>query len=156
LSVLMKSWQRMNPSFAYRKFDRETAVTFLKANFSSEVMHAFGRARGPAQATDLFRLAYLCVEGGFYCDADDWCFAPLSSFLPSNATFIGYLEGHGSLANNFLGAVPNHPFINRALELAIQAINRGDHDGTWLSTGPGLLSRATSQALSDAESYSSL
>jgi tetratricopeptide (TPR) repeat protein len=155
---LMKSWQQANPTFAYTKFDKNSAAAFLKANFSTDVLLAFSRTHEPAQAADVFRLAYLYLNGGFYCDPDDWCFESLATFLPPSATLIGYLEGHGSLANNFLGVVRRHPIIKRALALAVQAINRSDHDETWLSTGPGLLSRAFAHTLAfaDANSYSRL
>jgi hypothetical protein len=41
-----------------------------------------------------------------------------------------------------LGASPGHPVIARALADAIAALNRGDSDSLWLSTGPGLITRA--------------
>lgn len=156
IAELMKSWQQVNPSFAYTKFDRNSAAAFLRLNLPNNIWLAFVRTREPAKAADVFRLAYLYLKGGFYCDADDRCVAPLLNIVPSNATFVGYLEGHGSLANNFLGVISNHPVIKRALDLAVDAINRGDHDETWLATGPGLLSRAFAQILANEKSYSTL
>jgi len=37
----------------------------------------------------------------------------------------------------------------RALELAALAVNRGDADTVWLSTGPGLLTRAFAQVFTE-------
>ena len=156
ISDLMKSWQRVNPSFAYTKFDRNSAASFLRLNLPNSVWLAFIRTREPAKSADIFRLAYLYLKGGFYCDADDRCVAPLLSLVPENTTFVGYLEGHGSLANNFLGVIPYHPVIARALELSVEAMNRGDRDEAWLSTGPGLLSRAFAQIIAGENVYSAL
>jgi len=47
----------------------------------------------------------------------------------------------GSTGNNFIGATPGHPVIVAALEEAVNAVNRGDSDILWLSTGPGVLTR---------------
>jgi hypothetical protein len=46
--------------------------------------------------------------------------------------------------------VPHHPAIERALNDAVSAINRGDHDVIWLSTGPGLFTRAVARYLATA------
>src|SRR5262249_31141648 len=60
---------------------------------------------------------------------------------------VGFQEDFGTLGNNFLAAAPRHPIITLALELGTNAINRGDTDMLWLSTGPGLLTRAIAQLL---------
>lgn len=135
-----------------------SAWEFLKQHDLNATMQALQRAREPAQKADLIRLAYLAIEGGFYMDADDRCITPLPHFLPQDASFIAFQEDYGTLGNNFLGAAPEHPVIVRALELATEALLRGDGDFLWLSTGPGLLTRAFCQILTqeDAAGVSSL
>ncbi len=39
------------------------------------------------------------------------------------------------------------PASRRALDLAVEAVNRGDDDIIWFSTGPGLLTRAFAQVI---------
>ena len=63
--------------------------------------------------------------------------------------FAAYQESYGTLGTNFIGAAPNHPVILRALKLAAAALNRGDRDIAWLSTGPGLLTRAFVQRVAE-------
>lgn len=70
------------------------------------------------------------------------CSAALDRFTPANAAFVVFQEEYGPLGNNFIGVTPNHPVIKTALALAVEAVNRGDRDIVWLSTGPGLLTRA--------------
>ena len=113
------------------------------------MLQAYARASHPAQKADLFRLAFLSLEGGFYADADDRAVAHVETIVPDHIAFAGYQEDLGSVGNNFLGAAPGDPVIEHALRLAVLAINRGDRDFLWLSTGPGLLSRAFAHFLSD-------
>ncbi len=89
-------------------------------------------------------------------DADDRCVEPLTSFVPPDAALAGYQENYGTLGNNVLGAAPGHPVIVRALELAITAVNRGDHDIVWLLTGPGLLTRAAAEVFAGPEGTETL
>jgi tetratricopeptide (TPR) repeat protein len=142
VNELMGGWKRLNPQYDWVCFDEETAREFLRVNFSQQCLRAFEVAREPAQKADLFRLAWLVQNGGVYVDADDACLAPLNSFVPPAASFVAYQEDYGSIANNFIGSVPGHPVLTNALELAVQALVRGDRELLWLSTGPGLLTRA--------------
>jgi mannosyltransferase OCH1-like enzyme len=139
---LMTSWQELNPAYTWTCFDDEKAKVFLEEEFGGEVLTAYERAPIPAQKADIFRLAYLVARGGVYADADDRCLAPIDSFLRRDATLVVHQENYGSIGNNFIAATPEHPVLMRALELATAAMLRGDHDLVWLSTGPGLLTRA--------------
>ncbi|MBS0641987.1 MAG: hypothetical protein JSS43_19150, partial [Proteobacteria bacterium] len=149
ISVLMQSWQDLNPDFRYILFNSVTANAYITAHHGAEVAMAFRRSREPAQRADLFRLAFLATEGGFYVDADDRCLQPLQSFVPAGATLALYQENYGTLGNNFIGAVPGHPVLLRALADATLAINRGDREMIWLLTGPGLLTRAFATVAAD-------
>ena len=139
---IMDGWKSCNPSFEYLRFDNLAAAQFLKEHYPEELLRAFVRATEPAQKADLFRLAFLSARGGYYVDADDRCLAPIDSYVPPGGRFAASLEHYGTIGNNFIGATRKHPVINLALEWASRAINRGDRDTVWLSTGPGLLTRA--------------
>jgi tetratricopeptide (TPR) repeat protein len=152
IAALMASWRERHPGFDYFRFDDRTAQEFLSTHRMLDVLNAYRRAREPAQRADIFRLAYLSIFGGFYADADDRCLAAVGSFVPPDARFVAFQEDFGTLGNNFLAVVPDHPIINLALQLGTNAINRGDADMLWLSTGPGLLTRAFAQLLARPES----
>ena len=148
----MRSWAERNPGHDYRRFDDEAAYAFLKAKASAEVQKAFLRAIQPAQRADLFRLAFLAAEGGILRRRR----RPLrraagTPAIPDAARFLGYVEEYGTIANNCLAASPRHPVILLALEGAAEAINRGDADLLWLSTGPGLLTRAFARVAASAD-----
>ena len=111
------------------------------------MLSAYRHAREPAQRADLFRLAWLFAEGGWYADADDRCIAPLERIAPPGAALVVYQEEYGTIGNNVVGATPGEPVIGAALALAVATLNRGDADIVWFSTGPGLMTRALAQDL---------
>jgi mannosyltransferase OCH1-like enzyme/thioredoxin-like negative regulator of GroEL len=142
---LMTSWTQQNPGHRWSCFDDGRAREFLDKAFGGKVAAAYRHTQMPAQKADLFRLAYLAARGGIYADADDRCLAPLDSFVRPDATLVVHQENYGSIGNNFIAVTPDHPVILRALDLAVDALSRGDSDLVWLSTGPGLLTRAFAQ-----------
>jgi mannosyltransferase OCH1-like enzyme len=147
----MRTWPEHNPDYRIARFDDATARAFLAERLPPEVLRAYAQVREPAQQADIFRLAWLATEGGVYADADDRCLAPLGTILPAGAALVLFQEELGTLANDFIAARPGHPALLAALDLAVGAINRGDSDIVWLSTGPGLLTRAFVQWLPDGE-----
>ena len=151
INALMKTWSDANSDYKHIVFDDETADNFLRAHYRGEISRTFHRAQEPGQRADILRLAYLASEGGYFVDADDKCLARLDAFVPPQAEFVGYQDNYGAIGSNFIGTIPGHPVIAFALENAATAVNRGDRDIPWLSTGPGLLARAFTQVLSVAE-----
>ena len=151
VAALMASWPQRNPLYEYRRFDNVSARRWLAASAPEGVLEAYDRSDHPAQKADLLRLAVLAVDGGIWADADDLCLAEVSPLLAGPAEFVTYQEIYGTLGNNVLAAVPGHPVIVHALELATAALLAGDTDIAWLSTGPGLLSRAFVDVMGRAE-----
>ena len=145
--ALMRTWRDWHPDHETRLFDDAAAAAFLAGAYAPDVLAAYRRAAEPAQKADLFRLAWLYARGGCYIDCDDRCHAPLDAVVPRHATLALYQEDLGTLGNNFIAAVPHHPLLGRALDVAVAAVNAGDTDAVWLGTGPGLMTRAFAQTL---------
>lgn len=145
---IMASWHRKHPDYEHILFDDGAAANFLRAKGLGTALQAFRQSSSPAQRADILRLAYLFSLGGFFVDADDRCLAPIGTFILPCTQFAGYQESYGTIGANFLGATEGHPVIARALENGITAVNRGDRDVAWLSTGPGLLTRAFAERIS--------
>lgn len=76
LRCLSETWTRQNPEHRHLKFNNASALKFLTERYSTDVTSAYLRAREPAQKADIFRLAYLYAEGGYYADMDDRCLLP--------------------------------------------------------------------------------
>jgi tetratricopeptide (TPR) repeat protein len=149
VEALVASWRQPGSGFRHHLFNDASAEALLRANAPAAVLRAFRRASHPAQRADVFRLAYLAHSGGIYADADDRLAAPLSRLAPPGTSLVAYQENYGTIANNLIAAAPRHPVVLRALDLATAAINRGDGDTIWLSTGPGLMTRAFAQSLAE-------
>jgi tetratricopeptide (TPR) repeat protein len=146
IAELTGSWGAENPGWEYVRHTDRTARAWLESLPDPRPRRAYRSARKPAQKADLLRLALLFYEGGVYADADDRCSAPLEPHVAGRAVVVAQ-EGRGSVGNNFIAAAPGHPLIGEALELAVTAMLRGDADTIWLSTGPGLLTRAVAAHL---------
>ena len=150
VTELAETWRAMNPDHAYRRFDDGAARVFLARHLPAAISRAYLRAAEPAQKADLFRLAYLFVAGGIYADMDDRCRAPIGGLIPPGAALVAWQEDLGTLGNNFIAVVPRSPVIGLALRLGAEAINRGDGDLLWLSTGPALLTRAFARTMAQS------
>lgn len=147
--TMIDSWITAHPTYGHTLFNDQTAAAYLAKHAQPGALNAFMSTRDRAQRADIFRLAWLYANGGIYIDADDRCRGPLEPLLPSGKTFVAFQEDYGSIANNFLAVAPQHPIIKRALDLAIEATIRGDREIVWLSTGPGMLTRAFAQYLAE-------
>lgn len=134
-----------NPDFEYHRFDRASAVAFLREKGEIEVLRSFQLSPHAAAQSDLFRLAVLWHEGGVYLDADDLCMVPLSDILPRDIRLAGVLEDWMSVGNNFLAVRPQDPIIREALDDAARAFKASNGESIWLSTGPGATSRAVAK-----------
>lgn len=141
IAARMAGWQGLNPGWVYLRFDRRAALAFLEARFPPQIAAAFRIAQQPSRQADLFRFAYLAAEGGVYADADSLCQAPVAPFMAKDAELFLYQETMGSLANDFIAAVPGHPLVAECVEKLAAAILSPGWENTWSATGPGLLTR---------------
>jgi mannosyltransferase OCH1-like enzyme len=144
---LMDKTARMNPRFAYRRWDHDTARQLLAELGRPDLLTAYRAARHPAIRADIFRLAVLLREGGVYLDADDRCIAPIDALVPTGVRAAFYQENTGSIGNNFLASTAGHELIGEALDRAVDAALDGAGESPWLATGPGLLTRVVAATL---------
>jgi tetratricopeptide (TPR) repeat protein len=149
VQALCATWRAFHPDFDYALFSQDSAKRYLAQKGAHHVLSAFDRAVEPAMKADLFRLAYLFFEGGYYLDADDRCTARLEGLDAEGYELVVYQENLGTIGNNFLGVIPGHPAMAAAMDGAAAAIHRGDADLLWLATGPGLVTRAVARYLAE-------
>lgn len=69
--------------------------------------------------------------------------------VPDGADLVLALEENAAPGTALIGATPGHPVIAAALGCLVATINRGDNDGGWLMTGPGLLARLLAEAMAE-------
>ena len=145
----MKSWGVANPEFEYLIFNDQTALAFIEQEFAPVISKAFRMANHAAMRSDLFRLAYLYVNGGVYADADDMCRHAISPWLEEGPSLILLQEDLGSIGNNFIAAAPRHPFIRAALDQVAKNILEKQGDSIWFVSGPGMLTTLFCQVYLD-------
>ncbi|CBV42286.1 glycosyltransferase [Halomonas elongata] len=143
---IMHSWSSL-PGIEYQRFNTQSARSFLRRTFGADYERAFRQANNIAEGADFFRLCYLRHYGGVYADADDRLYGQLDALLPAGAGMVCFREPFDILANNVIAAVPEHPAIVLASEMAAEALLSRDNDNTWGKTGPGLLTRAVASYL---------
>lgn len=153
-ATLVESWRAVHPGWEHLVFSSETATAWLGDALGGEAVLAFRRARHPAAKADLFRLGFLAVNGGLWCDIDDRARRSLEPLLDGRE-LVCWQETFGTIGNNVIGARPGHPVIQQALEEAIDNCRTGFSEAPWLATGPGLMTRSfarwVSQDVSAAE-----
>lgn len=142
---LMDMNRSRNPEFEYTRFDKRTALEYLKDKGEERARRSFALAPNPAGASDILRLAILWHEGGVYIDSDDLCLRPLSDSLRLDLRFIGYQEYLMSIGNNFMAVQPRDPMIRAALDEATSSFTSTTGESPWLSSGPGVISRAVAR-----------
>ena len=149
IARFMAEWQAASTGWSHARHTDREARAFLQLHHGTTAVAAYNRLQEPAQKADLLRLALLAEEGGVYLDADDRPRASAEA-LDGASALILYQEDFGTIGNNMLAATPGHPVMRRALAQALDAMLRGDRDVVWLSTGPGLITRALAGWLADA------
>lgn len=75
----------------------------------------FQAAKSMAQRADIARYEIVFQQGGVYIDTDFECLRNITPLLAGKSAFVGE-EEDGHIANSIFGAVPKHPWLERAIE----------------------------------------
>ena len=105
------------------------------------------------KATDILRLEILKQFGGFYLDTDYELFQSLKPYSKVYDMVVAVEPMSPYLCNAFIGACPDHPVVDKCLEMIIRNMNPGTspdyvknapNNGfkTILETGPIMLTNA--------------
>lgn len=91
----------------------------------------YERLRSPVERSDILRYELLWRFGGVYVDTDFECHRPVDPLLEGHDFVIAPLKPNGWVNNAFMGAVPEHPIIDRCLlELRPREFYGYDKKGT--------------------------
>jgi hypothetical protein len=161
----------------YRFYTDDDIVRFLERHFPPEILEAYYALKHGAFRADLFRYCVLLIHGGVYADVDVLLHANLDVVIEPDVGFMvpndepGIASGQQMcLWNGFMAAAPGHPFLAKAIELAVNQIrNRftivdiansfcpySQFDGLYrwgflFLTGPCLLGRSVNKVLGLAD-----
>lgn len=114
------SWNKIDPTLIVNVFDRRQREELVE--FDPKVKKAYHLVSRNSAKADIWRLAYLYINGGFYSDIDHICKIPLNRFIPNDAEFV-ISTRHSSnptqipaTNNALLGARPRCKIIRYLLE----------------------------------------
>ncbi len=105
------------------------------------------------KATDILRLEILKKFGGFYLDTDYELFQSLKPYCKVYDMVMSVEPMSALLCNAFIGACPDHPVVDKGLELIMRNMNqdtapdyiKNNPDKGWrtiIETGPAMISVA--------------
>ncbi len=120
-----ESWIRHHPDWEHRLWTEENLPDGLRRP------EVYERLRVPAERSDILRLEVLWRHGGVYVDTDFECHRPLDPVIEGLEFFTAPLKPNGWVNNAFIGSVPGHPILDRALnELRPREFHGYDKHGT--------------------------
>jgi inositol phosphorylceramide mannosyltransferase catalytic subunit len=105
-----KTWLHHHADWEHRFWTEENLPDGLRR---AEV---YDRLRVPAERSDILRLEVLWLLGGVYVDTDFECHRPLDPVIEGLEFFTAPLKPNGWVNNAFIGSVPRHPILDRALD----------------------------------------
>ena len=112
----VETWKRNHPGWEHRLWTEESIPADLRRP------EALERIRHPAERADILRLELLWRHGGVYVDTDFECLRPLDPHIGDAEFFTAYLKpknivkARERVNNAFIGSVPAHPLLDRALD----------------------------------------
>ena len=134
----MERVMRLNPEYEHHYFSDRRIRGFMQEHFDTQVLKAFDDLIPGAFKADLFRLAWLYVEGGVYLDGDIDVKQPLRSIVDPNDDFFSAQDVEPDwIYNAVFAATPRHPLIKKALFGSVdKIIKRYYGDSPLAITGP--------------------
>jgi mannosyltransferase OCH1-like enzyme len=136
---LTSSFAKLNPDRPHILFNKQTADEFIAKHFTGRESAAF-RACGPAaMQADYLRYCAVLHFGGVWADAGFVCARNLSPLLNGSLggeLFISFLSPYALMNGFFAFALPRHPFLRLAVDLATELINMRWKGVVSTVTGP--------------------
>jgi mannosyltransferase OCH1-like enzyme len=130
-AAYQQTWIRHHPGWELRFWTEDNLPGDLRRPEATEPL------RAPAERADILRLELVWRFGGVYVDTDIECLRAIEPLIENADLFIG-LAKPGRVNNALLGAVANHPLLDRALaELSPRASYGYDKE----AAGPKFLDR---------------
>ena len=103
-----ESWRKLHPDWEHRLWTEQNLPSDLRRP------EVYERLRVPAERSDILRLEVLWRHGGVYVDTDFECRRSLEPLIEGLDFFTADLKP-GRVNNAFIGSLPGHAILDRAL-----------------------------------------
>ena len=98
-------------------FDDAECVSFLQTHFGDPYVNKFKSIQKGAHKSDLFRYAWLYVNGGIYCDIKTVLVKPLRDVFKDNTKcYLMFTKGENRIYNGIIATPPWNPVMFKLLE----------------------------------------
>lgn len=166
LKAAHKTWHDKNPEYLVQYFDLRLCREYLEKNFHPVFLRAFDCIQAFAGKNNLFRMAVVYREGGWYSDWKQVCLKDdllsiLTEDVKEGAMVFRdncWLDGPcwedggpckelgGPVQNAFFGATPQHPLIAQQLGLILNHVQSFYHPSPYWTTGVGVFGTALQES----------
>ena len=170
LRVSVESLKKLNPDFEYRYYDDEDCYNFIKENYDEETLSLYSsiNPKYGSSKSDFFRYLLMYKVGGVYLDIKSSAKIPLNDIiLPTDEYLLTHWEGrdwnqilnyyHGEFQNWHIICKPNHPFLEKTIELVKRNIRNYKGEKGKISvlnlTGPIVYSEAIVSLIDEHRTY---
>lgn len=136
------SWTQTNPGCIVREWHENDILDLGLENRElwDRAPELVSSRLVPRFRSDLARYEIIWRYGGIYADHDFRCLQPLAPWLDGVEVFT-VQEKEGLLANGFMGASPQHPFIRALIDGCEQSVAERPGLDPWRTVGTEYLTR---------------
>ena len=138
----MESCKSLSLSWNYRRFNRQTASSFLGRVYGADIADAFLDIRLPAMQADVFRVGFLLHSGGLWVDAATTLRRPVDSWIDHRHSFQMLRRSHQvhpKIANGIIYAArPGLPLLNAVWSEMVPRLLSRSGTNVYRDFGPGL------------------
>ena len=140
----MQSWETVGLPDGYHEVaDYERGLDTLRETAGDIGVRAYEAANHPAVRADLFRYAELFARGGWYVDAEHEALLTITDVLDFKVDHVlTQRVGRHRFVNNFIGAVPGSPLMEKALQDGCRNVTEGLGRSVMAMTGPFMFTQA--------------
>jgi mannosyltransferase OCH1-like enzyme len=139
-SSVIKSWKNLNPDYKIKLYDNQDCENFLLKNYGQKYVDIFNYIKdGPVKGC-FFRICIINKNGGVYSDIDVKPVLPIKNFIEKGITFSTCNSMYPRMLNpQFIYSLPNHPVLNRCLQIYEKKYDNKDAYEYWSWSSPHIM-----------------
>lgn len=138
-SIIEKGWSKYFKGTRIL-FNDIDCIRFLEKYYDQEYVDKYNQLKLGAHKADLFRYAWLYINGGIYCDIKTVLIKPLDTIFSDNRCAYFIKTGNDRIFNGIIATPPRNPIIFDLLTNVLE-FNNDEHYLTIVTNGYNILSK---------------
>ncbi len=112
LNYCKELWIEKNKDLKYTYYDDSDCINFFKTYYDNSFVDIFNDIKQGALKCDFFRICYLYIFGGYYCDIDMKPLESFNNFIEDNVEFSSVVDSSRmNCFNAFIYSKPRHQIL---------------------------------------------